>query len=120
MTPLQIEILLHYHYSPRDYPNLSPPSQQDAISYFLNSGFLTKTDLHEDMPATTPNYQSTEKLDAFCRALCSVPEPVQRWDVGPSCCGGAIEKAHMAGQIDAGVDPSLSNAQAYFKGLARA
>jgi hypothetical protein len=28
-----------------------------------------------------------------------------------------VEQAHMAGQIDAGVDPSYSNARAYYDGL---
>ena len=28
-----------------------------------------------------------------------------------------VEQAHMAGQIDAGVDPSYSNARVYYDGL---
>lgn len=82
MTPLQIQILLHYHAYASDYPNLHPPAQQEAVAYFLNSGFLEKTELEENMAADTPNYRPTEKLHVYCDALCKVPEPRQKWVVG--------------------------------------
>jgi len=79
MSPLQLQILLHYHCCVDDYPQLSPPAQQQALCYFIKSGFLKKTELHENMPAITPNYTATEKLHVFCEALCNTPEPRQIW-----------------------------------------
>lgn len=82
MTPLEIDILMHYHCRAEDYPNLTPPAQQSALQYFLTNGYLEKTELHEDMPAKTMNYTPTEKLPVYCEALCKVPEPKQVWIVG--------------------------------------
>ena len=81
MSPLQINILLHYYTSPTDYPELSFPAQQDALEYFLNAGFLTKTEPGEDISADTRSYTPTEKLHVYCQALCQVPEPTQIWTV---------------------------------------
>jgi hypothetical protein len=83
MTPLEINILLHYHSSCLDYPDLSPPAHQDAISYCLDAGFLTMTEQHEDMPVNTRLYEPTEKLHVYCDALLHVPEPRQIWAVDP-------------------------------------
>lgn len=37
--------------------------------------------------------------------------------IANDCLREIIEQAHMAGQSDAGVDPSYSNARAYYDGL---
>ncbi len=76
MTPLQIEILLHYHTRPGDHPDAArpPPPYDDAFNYFLRNGYLIPKN-----SATTPGYKATEKLHVYCEALCNVPEPVQKW-----------------------------------------
>ena len=79
MTPLEIKILLHYYCSAEDYPHLSPPAQQDALSYFLRTGYLEKVERSSETPACTPFYRATEKLHIYCEALCKVPEPRQIW-----------------------------------------
>jgi len=81
MTPLQIEMLLHYYTRPSDYPDLHHPAQQDAIAYFIDQGYLTKIQLHEETPLCVLEYNPTEKLYAYCEALCRVPEPRQGWIV---------------------------------------
>ena len=82
MTPLAIEIALHYHTRGVDYPNFLYPAQQDILSSFLNNGYLTKSQLHEEMPANTMNYRPTEKLHFYCDTLCELPEPIQVWIIG--------------------------------------
>ena len=75
MTPLQINMLLHYYVSADDYPDLVHDAQQGAITYFLAAGFLTE----QKMDNEQPRYKQTYKLKAYCYALCQVPEPVQVW-----------------------------------------
>lgn len=75
MSPLAIEIALHYHARAKDYPDLSPPAQQEIIDLFLANGFLVKANrIAEDV-----NYKPTTKLHAYCAALCEVPEPEKFW-----------------------------------------
>ena len=74
MTPLQIDILMHYHCRAVDYPDLSPPAQREAIKYFLENKFL-----QAEMPGERTMYAPTEKLHVYCEALCNVPEPRQIW-----------------------------------------
>ena len=81
MTPLRIDMLLHYHCYGTDYPDLSSRSQQDALAYFLNAGFLTRAELYQTMTPNTMKYVPTEKLHVYCEALCRVPEPRQIWVV---------------------------------------
>lgn len=77
MTPLEIEILLHYHTRGVDYPTFDPPSQSNALDYFLSNEYL-----RDAGPAAHVRYRPTDKLHAFCSALCNVPEPVKVWEVG--------------------------------------
>ena len=77
MSPLEIQIALHYHCVREDYPNPSFPAQQSVIQSFLTNGFLTKLPDGKDHHNMT--YFPTEKLNVFCKALCAVPEPQQVW-----------------------------------------
>ena len=79
MTPLEISMLLHYHVSARDFPELSSPAQQEAMDYFIKAGFLKKSSMHTDPPTGYMQYSPTEKLHVYCEALCQVPEPKQVW-----------------------------------------
>lgn len=74
MTPLEIKIALHYYVCADDYPNLSPPAQQQTIEYFLTSGYLVRNESGE-----SPQYVGTDKLDAYCKKLCAVSEPRRVW-----------------------------------------
>ena len=60
MTPLQLQMLLHYHCSAADYPNLESMAQCEAIEKFIEDGYLVDT----GAPAP-PIYQATGKLHAF-------------------------------------------------------
>ncbi len=79
MSPLQLQILLHYHCCVDDYPDLTPPAQQEFMHRFLRDGYLIRTDQYNQMNATGAKYKATEKLHFYCEALCNTPEPRQIW-----------------------------------------
>ncbi len=74
-TPLSISIALHYHVTGgEDYRNLDAPAVHGSIVYFCKEGLLT-----EIPNGTEQIYEATEKLHAWCRAICSVPIPKPIW-----------------------------------------
>ncbi len=77
MSPLEIQIALHYHCTREDYRELTPPAQQSIIKKFMAQGFLTK--LPDGIDHFDMTYFPTDKLHAYCEALCKVPEPKQVW-----------------------------------------
>lgn len=74
MTPLHIDILLHYHCCPDDYRggDFSAPAVREAIAAFVQLGLLVET--HVD-----PRYQPTKGVHIYVEALCRVPLPERRW-----------------------------------------
>lgn len=78
MTPLAIDILMHYHCRADDYPHLSPPAQQKLIDYFLSDDYLVNNSV-ANRAREHPKYLPTDKLHFYCEALCAMPEPVQKW-----------------------------------------
>lgn len=75
MTPLQIEILLHYYTSPGDYKNLDAPSVTDAIVGFLNAGILTEAPKGDKQSY----YGNRGMLQVYVEALCSVKLPTMKY-----------------------------------------
>lgn len=78
MTPLQIQILLHYYCSPTDFRDgdFTAPAVHEAIEDFEESGFLRLSDPSDQLGSILV---STDKNAAFINALCSIPEPIQKW-----------------------------------------
>ena len=75
MTPLQIEILLHYYAKPTDYPYMDPTSQQEAFKFFIKNRLLVTID-----PTTHgATYIITDKGNAYINALRKMPLPVSVW-----------------------------------------
>ena len=88
MSPLQLQILLHYHCFCNDYPDLTPPAQREAMFRFVrdlgkalyaNSATATITgqfrklhtqvrNLHysEDEPAVDPDLNLIDANRFFC------------------------------------------------------
>lgn len=87
MTPLQIEIMLHYYSHGGDFRNrdFSSPSVHEAVDFFLGIEMLAKTDFDA---ATKPYLRITPKGTVFVDALCAVPLPVKQWVI-PGHNGGA-------------------------------
>jgi hypothetical protein len=86
VTPLQLEILLHYVYSPHDFRegDFSAPAVREAIDIFRadlkdspydTAGLLTKS----ERPGQT--YTLSERGRVYIEHLLSQPLPVQTWTV---------------------------------------
>lgn len=72
MSPLEIEILLHYHVSPGDWRegDFSAPKCNQVFQRFLDNGLLMKSDKRA--------YQITKKGEFYVtEGLCKVPLPKQ-------------------------------------------
>ena len=80
MSPLEIEIALHYYYSTVDFRggDFSAPAVRDAIERFRDDYKLLEPtdsmDVYHD-----PHYRLTARGHAFVEALCRTPLPVQMW-----------------------------------------
>ena len=72
MTPLAIEILLHFHVSPLPHPLSAYPAIAAEIESQLRDGLIepAKEGYH---------YQTTERGKAHIRQLCNLPFPTQMW-----------------------------------------
>jgi hypothetical protein len=77
MTPLMMEILLHYYYSPEEYRDgdLSAPAVHDSIQWACCEGLLEPI-MKNQYGAT---FKSTDRCRALVNAWCDMPLPVQVW-----------------------------------------
>lgn len=84
MTPLEIEILMHYGCKGGDYRNgdHSAPAVREAIGRFLDDGLLT----HEGFVpeyirpgVLAARYSVTTRCRVYLEAVCEVPLPIQKW-----------------------------------------
>ena len=75
MTPLEINIVLHYYAITTDYRDgdFSAPAVADAIKMFLSSEILTF--------GTRRRYDLTQKGETLVAALKAVPLPTTKWVV---------------------------------------
>ena len=73
LTPLALEIILHYHCTPGDYRggDFSAPAVRELIDWMVDEELIT----HK----VGGGYQSTSRLSAVVEKLCSVGLPEQRW-----------------------------------------
>ena len=73
MTPLAIEMALHYHCTPGDYRDgdFSAPAVREVIDFML------ETELIESKSGG--GYRGTGKLAAYVAKLCTVGLPELRW-----------------------------------------
>jgi hypothetical protein len=72
MTPIALEIIIHYHYSPEQYRSgdFSAPAVREAIGYFEECGLL------EEDYKEGGGYSITEKGRFYVEeGLCQVPFP---------------------------------------------
>lgn len=74
MTPLQIEILLHYHCSPDDYRggDFSAQAVKESIVKLVNDRLLERIEADR-------TWELTERGRAMVEFLCAVPLPVAKW-----------------------------------------
>lgn len=70
MTPNELDVLLHYHTTPRHHPRIAAPAVRDAIAKLLGLGLLTDIE---------PPYTTTSRGAAHVKQLCWLPIPEQAW-----------------------------------------
>lgn len=82
MTPLQIEILLHYWYRTNQYRDgdFSAPAVKEALEMFVRHDILTTSVISQ--VERKPKYEADrEALQAYITALTNVPLPRRTWIV---------------------------------------
>ncbi len=88
MTPIEIEILLHYRYRPSDFRDgdFSAPAVRNAIERFLTLGLL------EPWAEEDRSYRLGSRGEAYVNALCAMPLPVRQWVANGQVYGENGEK----------------------------
>jgi hypothetical protein len=99
MSPLQIKMLLHYHYSPIDFAIAEgmlsghPPAVAESLEMFVREGLLKSRyqdiswSIHEAVfiktynngPVDKPIFSITDKGTAMVEHLCAVQIPICKW-----------------------------------------
>lgn len=79
MTPLELEILIHYRGSATDYRfgDFSAPAVRQAIDWFRGEAGLLEPTNRNDYPDAT--YKLTDKGNFLVDQLCAMPLPVSVW-----------------------------------------
>lgn len=78
MSPLFIQIALHYYAHGDDYRDgdFSAPAVRAAIDWFIDEGLIEPAPHNTTMPVA---YVATERLNFYVNHLMAQPLPVQRW-----------------------------------------
>ena len=77
MTPLHIDILLHYYTRPGDYRDgdFSAPAVKEYV------GWLAGNDLISSAHCKVEKYEITDRGRALVDAICDTPLPINKWVV---------------------------------------
>lgn len=81
MSPLGIEIMLHYHVRTDDYRqgDHRAPAVRDHLDFFVHENLLTPLTYGPDgRRFDQPQYAVTERGEAYVLALCSVTLPIAK------------------------------------------
>lgn len=88
LTPLEVQILMHYSTSGSDFPNLRIEVIERAIEKFVKAGILKVNDKYMNIDGGhTSNMQYLPvylALNVYMEAVCSVPLPVMTWSIPKS------------------------------------
>lgn len=82
MTPLELDILLHYYSHANDWRDgdFTAPVCDETFNKFMLQGLLTRNIGDPNSGAEpNPQYRPTDRLNAFVHLLCKTPLPVQVW-----------------------------------------
>lgn len=77
MTPVILEILLHYYYSPLDYKGRNSCAENDGVAFLYNEELI----IHNRGPDS--NYIISERGRAYVEHLLKqpLPELITRWEI---------------------------------------
>ena len=78
LTPLHLMLLLHYFTTPDPWPQAFAPAVVRFTDDLLGLGLIHGPTARSPARMT---YDTTEKGNAYIRALCTLPLPVARWVV---------------------------------------
>ena len=78
MTPLKVEILLWYYYSPFDFPQLNTPAAKEAINEFCKAGIMKRVDRALELTELVIEADRSA-LEVYVNELLSVPLPTKVW-----------------------------------------
>jgi hypothetical protein len=86
VTPIKLEVLLHYHYSSESYSEgktESSPATEEAVRFWLNNQMLELSpDEDDDNSDLCDNrYITTDKGKVYIEALCSMSFPIPSWSI---------------------------------------
>lgn len=73
MTPLEIQIGIHYATTMSDFRDLDAPAIGEAINRFVDLGMLEVT------PDGRSAYAATHGMRMWVESLCQSPLPERRW-----------------------------------------
>ena len=76
MTPLHIDILIHYHTRPTEYGkednNFSAPAVREAIKWMVGANLLESNDPRDD---ANHSFRTTDRGNAYIDAMSTLPLP---------------------------------------------
>jgi hypothetical protein len=77
VTPLHIQIAIHYHCSTEQWPQLHIPVHLRYAIDLNEAGLLECT--AEEICGLPPKFRSTDGLAIFVNAICATPVPKLQW-----------------------------------------
>lgn len=88
MTPLHLDICLHYYSRANQYRDgdFSAPAVRDALGYLCCEGLLMPDPPGHHSSVRPNKYARTERLAAFVSLLLKTPLPVRKWADPRSAC----------------------------------
>lgn len=94
MTPLEIEIVLHYHTRANDYRDgdFSFPAVRETLDCFREDLNLIENWPEDDKSPTNQTYRITERGRIYAEALKAVPLPIQIWVIPDTSANDPGEK----------------------------
>jgi hypothetical protein len=78
VTPNDIDVLLHYHVSPREHERIIAPAVRETIDMFKSNGIL-ETRTGKQLTDHGSSYTLTPKGEKLVDMICKTPFPINEW-----------------------------------------
>lgn len=79
MSPLKIQMLLHFHAYCESYDDRGGNAQREAFHHFLSERLITEVAIHQGASIYGRFYRTTDRGRAMVEALCAVKLPICKW-----------------------------------------
>jgi hypothetical protein len=105
VTPLYIEIALHYCCTVGEFPRIEAPACRDAVNALIDRGLLRWND-------EARGHEATDGLRLWLECLCAVPFPIQAWHVpSKQSAGGKARAASLTPERRSEIAQAAANAR---------